>query len=224
MSSDAVMKNIEGVLHPAMNIYDNLNLGRQWNVPGKSTNALPITCDNCGGPHTANKFPQPRNKEKCKKAREARQKASNDGGRGQGGRGGRGSRGGRGGCGDQQSRWNGSSDSTRDAKDKGVQCINGVWMMKCKDCGWNTTHSSKYCGEAKRQGSSFVVPASHPYWALSNKAHPSATSAGGSTAGSNNDSTISSRMSTLIDSRMTSTESSEVASLLAEIKSCLQGN
>jgi hypothetical protein len=31
-------------------------------------------------------------------------------------------------------------------------------------------------------------------------------------------------MSTLIDSRMTSTESSEVASLLAEIKSCLQGN
>jgi hypothetical protein len=29
MTSDAVMKNIEGVLHPAMNIYDNLNLGRQ---------------------------------------------------------------------------------------------------------------------------------------------------------------------------------------------------
>jgi hypothetical protein len=105
-----------------------------------------------------------------------------------------------------------------------------VWMMKCKSCGWNTTHSSKYCGEAKRQGSSFVVPISHPYWALSKKAHPSTT--GGSTAGSNgttagsnnNDSTISSRMSTLIDSRMTSTESSEVASLLAEIKSCLQGN
>jgi hypothetical protein len=60
MSSDAVMKNIEGVLHPAMNIYDNLNLGRQWNVPGKSKNALPITCDNCGGPHTANKCPQHR--------------------------------------------------------------------------------------------------------------------------------------------------------------------
>jgi hypothetical protein len=31
-------------------------------------------------------------------------------------------------------------------------------------------------------------------------------------------------MSTLIDNWMTSTESSEVASLLAEIKSCLQGN
>jgi hypothetical protein len=68
MSSDAVMKNIEGVLHPAMNIYDNLNLGRQWNVPGKSANALPVTCNNCGGPHTANKCPQPCDKEKCKKA------------------------------------------------------------------------------------------------------------------------------------------------------------
>ena len=68
MSSNAVMKNIEGVLHPAMNIYDNLNLGRQWNVPGKSANALPVTCDNCGGPHTANKFPQPRDEENCKKA------------------------------------------------------------------------------------------------------------------------------------------------------------
>ena len=97
-------------------------------------------------------------------------------------------------------------------------------MMKCKDCGWNLTHTPKYCEDAKRQGASFVVPISHPYWALSKKSHPSSTVAGGSTAGSNNDSTISSRMNTLIDSRMTLTESSEVASLLAEIKSCLQVN
>ncbi len=151
-------------------------------------------------------------------------KAFGDGGCGQGGKGGRGGRGGRGGCSDQQSCWNGSGDTTKDVKNKGVKCINGVWMMKCKDCGWNTTHSSKYCGEAKRQGATFVVPISHLYWALSKKVHPSTTVAGGSTAGSNNDSTISSRMSTLIDNRMTSTESSEVASLLAEIKSCLQGN
>ena len=97
-------------------------------------------------------------------------------------------------------------------------------MMKCKDCGWNTTHTSKYCKDAKLQGASFAVPVTHPYWALSKKAHPSATFSGGSTAGSNNDSTISSRLSTLINSRMTLTESSEVASLLAEFKSCLQGN
>ncbi len=29
MKSDDVLLNIEGVLHPAMNIYNNLNLGRQ---------------------------------------------------------------------------------------------------------------------------------------------------------------------------------------------------
>jgi hypothetical protein len=68
MNSDVVMKKIKGVLHPAMNIYDNLNLGRQWNVSGRSANALPVACDNCGGPHTANKCPQPRDEEKCKKA------------------------------------------------------------------------------------------------------------------------------------------------------------
>ena len=113
-------------------------------------------------------------------------------------------------------------------KTQGVECINNVWMMKCKDCGWNTSHTSKYCEEAKRHGASFAVPATHPYWALSKKAHPSATSAGSTTngAGSNetSSSTISSRLSTLIDNRMTQTESSEVASLLAEFKSCLQGN
>ena len=96
-------------------------------------------------------------------------------------------------------------------------------MMKCKDCGWNLTHTSKFCEDAKHQGASFAVPATHPYWALSKKAHPNATFAGGTSAGSN-DSTISSRLRTLIDSRMTLTESSEVASLLAEFKSCLQGN
>ena len=106
----------------------------------------------------------------------------------------------------------------------GVKCIDGVWKMKCKDCGWNLTHTSKYCEDSKRQGASFAVPATHPYWGLSNNAHPSATSSGGSTAGSKNDSIISSRLSTLIDSRMKLTESSEVASLLAEFKSCLQGN
>jgi hypothetical protein len=110
----------------------------------------------------------------------------------------------------------------------GVECINNVWMMKCKDCGWNTTHTSKYCEEANRHGASFSVPATHPYWALSKKAHPSATAAGlATTSTGKNDklsSTISFRMSTFIDNRMTQTESLEVASLLAELKSCLQVN
>jgi len=90
MPSAAVLKKIEDVLYPAMTIYDNLNLGGQWNTPGRSVNAVPPVCDNCGGPHIAPECPLPRDEEKCKKAREARLKA-------QAGRGGQG--GGCGGCG-----------------------------------------------------------------------------------------------------------------------------
>ena len=109
-------------------------------------------------------------------------------------------------------------------------------MMKCNDCGWNTTLTSMYCEEAKRQGASFAVPATHPYWGLSKKAHPSATVTGLATAAAagsattstgKNDglsSTISSRMNTWINDCMTQTKSSEVASLLSELKSCLSGN
>ena len=228
MASADVLSKIENVLHPAMNIYDNLNLGGQWHVPGKSVNSLPIACDNCGGPHVATKCPLPHNEEKCKKAREARLKANAEAGRG--GRGGRGGgRGGRGsGRGDKRGQWSSSDDSAKTAVAQGVECINNVWMMKCKDCGWNTSHTTKYCEEAKRNGASFAVPATHPYWALSKKAHPSATAAGSATVGTgSNDgssSTLSSRMSTFIDNRMTTTENADMASLLADLKSCLQGN
>ncbi len=77
MSSTEVLKKIEEVLNPAMNIYDNLNLGEQWNTPGCSTNANlgPPTCDNCGGPHISPECTLPHDEEKCKKAQEARLKA-----------------------------------------------------------------------------------------------------------------------------------------------------
>ena len=70
MSSTEVLKKIKEVLHPAMNIYNNLNLGGQWNSPGCSTNANlgPPTCDNCGGPHISPEFTLPCDEEKCKKA------------------------------------------------------------------------------------------------------------------------------------------------------------
>ncbi len=112
---------------------------------------------------------------------------------------------------------------------QGVKYINGVWMMKCnKGCGWNTTHTTKYCDEFKRNGASFAVPPLHPYWALSKKAHPSASATGstipssGSSAGSQ--STMSDRMISLINKQMTQTENSDMVSLLAELKNCLQGN
>ena len=102
-------------------------------------------------------------------------------------------------------------------------------MMKCnKGCRWNTTHTTKYCNEFKCNWASFAVPPSRPYWALSKKAYPSASATGstisssGSSAGSQ--STMSDRMISLINRQMTQTENSDMASLLAELKNCLEGN
>ncbi len=75
MPSADVLKKIEDVLHPAMTIYNHLNLKGQWNTPACSVNAVPPVCDNCGGPHIAPNCPFPCDEEKCKKAREARLKA-----------------------------------------------------------------------------------------------------------------------------------------------------
>ncbi len=101
--------------------------------------------------------------------------------------------------------------------------------MKCnKACGWNTTHTTKYCDEFKRNGGSFAVPPSHPYWALSKKSHPSASASGstipsaGSSAGSQ--STMSDCMISMINRQMTQTKNLDMAPLLAELKNCLQGN
>jgi hypothetical protein len=101
--------------------------------------------------------------------------------------------------------------------------------MKCnKGCGWNTTHTSKYCDKFKRNGASFSVPASHLYWTLSKKAHPGAAATGsfipptGSSDGSQ--STMSNCMIFMINNRITQTENSEVASFLAEMKNSLLRN
>ena len=101
--------------------------------------------------------------------------------------------------------------------------------MKCnKGCGWNTTHTSKYCDKFKRNGASFSLPAMHPYWALSKKAHHGASVTGstippaGSSDGSQ--STMSSCMISMINDWITQTESSEVASFLSEMKNSLLEN
>jgi len=109
MSSPQVLAKIKEITHVAVSIYDNLNLGKKWNLLGKEhgVNAVVVTkCDNCGEKdHLSNKCPQPRDDERCKAARDARAKAKeNSGGRGGGGRGG--GRGGRGagGCGNSDER------------------------------------------------------------------------------------------------------------------------
>ncbi len=69
-----------------MAIYDHLQLGKKWNLPGKHVNNAVIVPKraNCGNPnHFSPKCPKPRDEEKCKKAWEARAKTrDSEGGRG----------------------------------------------------------------------------------------------------------------------------------------------
>ena len=131
----------------------------------------------------------------------------------------------------KRSQWGNSNDTAKtNTTTQGIECINNVWMMKCnKGCGWNTTHTSKYCDKFKRNGASFsTLPATHPYWAFSKKAHHGAAATGstippaGSSDGSQ--SNMSNCMISMINDQITQTENSEVASFLSENKNSLLGN
>jgi hypothetical protein len=67
MSSPQVLAKIKETSRVAVSLYDNLNLGKKWNLPGKEhgVNAVVVTeCDNCGeNDHLANKCSQPRDDE-----------------------------------------------------------------------------------------------------------------------------------------------------------------
>ena len=86
MSSANVLLKIKETSCAAVAIYDHLQLGKKWNLPGKHVNNAVIVpkCDNCGSPnHLAPKCPKPRDEEKCKKARESWARArDSEGGRG----------------------------------------------------------------------------------------------------------------------------------------------
>jgi len=71
MSSADVLLKIKETSCAAVAIYDHLQLGKKWNLPGKHVNNAVIVpkCDNCGNPnHLSPKCPKPRNEVKCKKA------------------------------------------------------------------------------------------------------------------------------------------------------------
>ncbi len=63
----------------------------------------------------------------------------------------------------------GSNETSADGIDK----RNGSWMMNCKSCGWNDTHTSGYHGEWTCNQSAFKLPATHVFWSKSGSA-PSA--------------------------------------------------
>jgi hypothetical protein len=86
MSIGNVLLKIKETSRAAVAIYDHLQLGKKWNLPGKHVNNAVIVpkCDNCGDPnHLSPKSPKPCNEEKCKKAWEAWAKTRDtEGGRG----------------------------------------------------------------------------------------------------------------------------------------------
>jgi hypothetical protein len=135
LSSGDVLCKIKETSRAAVAIYDHLQLGKKWNLPGKHVHnaAIAPKCDNCGNPnHLSPKCPKPCNEEKCKKAWEARAKArDSEGGRGGRGHGGQGGRGGGAGCGSGSGGQRAPWDSTAKNNNSGVMMINGAWKMLC---------------------------------------------------------------------------------------------
>jgi hypothetical protein len=238
MSSAEVLAKIKEISTAAKAIYDHLNLGNKWNLPGKAGHHANIVnkCDNCGAlDHLSPKCPKPRDEDKCKKAREARAKARDaDGGRGGRGRGGRDGRGGGAGRG-ERAPWSDSTAKGANSANSGVANIDGTWKMHCSKCeGWNDTHTTKYHDEQQRSAATFKVPPHHPYWFLSGKVYPAvaaagvtfAPTAGAAGGGAGTASMTGSMLSSLtgvVDRAITTTENAEMSSFLGELRS-MMGN
>ncbi len=59
---------------------------------------------------------------------------------------------------------NGDSKCTDKVSADGVGKKNGSWMMNCKSCGWNDTHTSGYHSEWSRNQATFQLPSTHCFW------------------------------------------------------------
>ncbi len=78
-----------------------------------------------------------------------------------------------GGCGgDQNNTWGkwgatkgaSATPSTNTSPGDGVKKKNGKWMMNCKLCRWNESHTSKYHRKWNQNQSTFSIPATHVFW------------------------------------------------------------
>ncbi len=153
-------------------------MSNECNIPqGHQADAFGNIRYNCGTlDHTSNKCPLPRNEAKITKAKEARAKSVTEG-RSSGGRGcGCGCSDGRGGHGgDRTNTWgkwgtnkgDPAAPGTNASSGDGVEKQNGKWMMNCKSCGWNETHTSQFHGKWNCNQSTFCIPVTHGFWGKS---------------------------------------------------------
>jgi hypothetical protein len=170
----AVQKNCS----KANDVFQSLNLTNELNIPqGHQADAFGNVCYNCGAPdHTSNKCSLPLNEAKITKAKEVRTKSVTEG-RGSGGCGHGCGRsdvcGGSGGdCTNTWGKWDTSKGDpappgTNTSLGDGVEKQNGKWMMNCKSCGWNETHTSQFHGKWNQNQSTFCIPATHVFWGKS---------------------------------------------------------
>ena len=68
----------------------------------------------------------------------------------------------------QRGKDNGQNKSSAEYQQKvwaeaGIGMFNGQLMVKCKTCGFNTTHSTRYHNRYKKNPSTFKLSASHTY-------------------------------------------------------------
>ncbi len=101
--------------------------------------------------------------------------------------------------------------------------------MHCKKCGgWNETHTTNYYDEQQHNAASFKVPPHHLCWLLSGKIYQTAAAAGAITAlpeagaaSTKSGSSMLGSLTNVIDCAITNTESSEMSSLLVEMRNAL---
>ncbi len=153
--SNTTLAAVQKLCSKANDVFHSLNLTNKWNIPqGHQADAFGNICYNCGA--TSNKCPLPHNEAKITKAKEAHAKSVTEG-RGSDGCGcGRGRGDGCGGhVGDRTNTWgkwgtnkgDPATPGTNTSLGDGVKKRNRKWMMNCKSCGWNETHTSQFHGE-----------------------------------------------------------------------------
>jgi hypothetical protein len=107
--------------------------------------------------------------------------------------------------------------------------IKGTWKMHCTKCGgWNETHTTKYHKAQQLSATTFKVPPHHLFWLMSGKIYQTAGAAvaisalpGAGAASTGSGGSMLGSLTGVIDRAITSTKSSEMSSLLAEMRDVL---
>jgi hypothetical protein len=160
------MEKIEAIFDRAVDLYDSLCTTGNWNKAERSglihnVVKMVAACWNCGAEdHSCGACPKPKNQDTINKNKKAFMEKKSAGRR-DGGRGTRPPRG---------------SDKPKDGKDKsdpnyqrkvweaaGLHMVNGSLMVKCKTCGLNSTHTTKFHAAWESNPSSFRLPSTHMY-------------------------------------------------------------